>query len=48
MSKLRLKISMSLDGGAQAAQRHLAAAPVDAMRINPVATLLGNGERLFE
>lgn len=48
MSRLRFKISMSLGGGAKAAQQYLVAGLVDEMEINLVPTLLGSGERLFE
>ena len=53
MSKLRFRISMSLDGfvagpSQSAAQQYLAAGAVDEMGINLVPTLLGSGERLFE
>lgn len=46
MSKLRLKISMS--GGAKAAAQYLKAGLVDEMEIHLAPTLLGSGERLFE
>jgi dihydrofolate reductase len=39
---------VSLAGGANAARQYLAAGLVDEMEINPVPTLLGSGERLFE
>ena len=39
---------VSLAGGANVAQRYLAAGAVDEMEINLVPTLLGSGERLFE
>ena len=39
---------VSLAGGANAAQRYLAAGLVDEMEIDLVPTLLGSGERLFD
>ena len=39
---------VSLAGGANVANRYLAAGVVDEMEINLVPTLLGSGERLFE
>jgi dihydrofolate reductase len=48
MPKLRLRIAMSLAGGASAARQYLVAGLVDEMEISLVPTLLGSGERLFD
>jgi len=48
MSKLRLKISMSLDGFVAGPRQSVDHPLVDEMELNLVPTLLGSGERLFD
>ena len=48
MSRLRFRISMSLDGYVAGPRQYLAAGLVDEMEISLVPILLGGGERLPE